>query len=405
MIFSSFWQAGFEGACHVNAHGERLDLIAATQHDVQALDDYRRVANRELSTVRDSVRWPLIDRAQGMSYDSSSFLPMLRASVQTGVQVIWTLCHYGVPDGLDVFAPAFVDRFARYAAFVAHIVREESDTAAVYAPINEISFFAWAAGDNGGPIHPHARGRGVELKRNLARASLAAIDAIRSVEPRARFLIADPVIHVVAPRGREDLVAPAHRQTETAFEAWDMLRGDAAPELGGRPSYLDIVGANFYHSNQWEFENGRLRWEDTPRDERWVPLRQLLAALHARYGRPIVLAETSHFGAGRARWIREIGEEVAAAIRMGVPMEGVCVFPIIDRMDWEDAAHWHNSGLWDVRHEPDGRLRRVLNAEYAAALREAQKAVADAQAWLRSAESSAAAQPDRLLTTPNPPLG
>jgi hypothetical protein len=51
---------------------------------------------------------------------------------------------------------------------------------------------------------------------------------------------------------------------------------------------------------------------------------------------------------------------------------------VIDRPDWEDARHWHNSGLFDVQHEPDGTLRRVLNEEYAGALREAEVAVAAA---------------------------
>ena len=62
----------------------------------------------------------------------------------------------------------------------------------------------------------------------------------------------------------------------------------------------------------------------------------------------------------------------------GVPVEGVCLYPVIDRPDWEDANHWHNSGLFDLVREPDGTLRRVLNEEYAGALGEAQATVADA---------------------------
>ena len=62
--------------------------------------------------------------------------------------------------------------------------------------------------------------------------------------------------------------------------------GRAQPELGGHPRYLDVVGVNFYHDNQWEHPSRRLRWEDNPRDERWVPFHRLLARAHARYGRP-----------------------------------------------------------------------------------------------------------------------
>jgi hypothetical protein len=96
-----------------------------------------------------------------------------------------------------------------------------------------------------------------------------------------------------------------------------------------------------------------------------------MAEVYARYQRPICLGETSHFGIGRARWIREIGAEVAAAIEDGVPVQGVCLYPLIDRPDWDDPSHWHNSGLFDMVQEPDGTLRRVLNEDYAAGLRDA----------------------------------
>jgi beta-glucosidase/6-phospho-beta-glucosidase/beta-galactosidase len=367
---------GFEGACHINRFGTRLDLIAATQHDVQAAADYRLVRAVGMATVRDGVRWPAVEH--GGSYDFSSFVPMLRAALAEQVQVIWTLCHYGWPDDLDVFSAAWVDRFARYCGAVARVVADHTDQIPLYSPINEISFLSWAAGDVGGFIHPHARERGNELKRQLVRGAAAGIDAIWNVDRRARIVHVDPVIKVFPRRDRPDLVAEALQYDQSQFEAWDMLSGRTEPQLGGRPEYLDVMGLNFYHSNQWEHGGDRLRWEDEPRDERWVPLHQLLAGLYQRYQRPICLGETSHFGSGRARWIREIGKEVAAALRAGVPVEGVCLYPVIDRPDWEDANHWHNSGLFDLLHQPDGTLRRVLNEEYAGALCEAQATVTDA---------------------------
>jgi beta-glucosidase/6-phospho-beta-glucosidase/beta-galactosidase len=367
---------GFEGACHINRSGTRLDLIAATQHDVQAAADYRLVRAVGMATVRDGVRWPSVEH--GGSYDFSSFVPMLQAALAEQVQVIWTLCHYGWPDDLDVFSAAWVDRFARYCGAVARVVADHTDQVPIYSPINEISFLCWAAGDVGGFIHPHARERGNELKRQLVRGAAAGIDAIWNVDPRARIVHVDPVIKVFPRRDRPDLVAEALQYDQSQFEAWDMLSGRTEPQLGGRPDYLDVMGLNFYHSNQWEHGGDRLRWEDEPRDERWVPLHQLLAGLYQRYQRPICLGETSHFGSGRARWIREIGKEIAAALRAGVPVEGVCLYPVIDRPDWEDANHWHNSGLFDLLHQPDGTLRRVLNEEYAGALCEAQATVTDA---------------------------
>ena len=151
-----------------------------------------------------------------------------------------------------------------------------------------------------------------------------------------------------------------------------MLAGIRDRELGGHPRYLDVMGLNYYHSNQWEYPGARLRWEDTPRDARWMPFHRLIAEVYDHYHRPLFVGETSHFGAGRAAWIREIAEELRAALDAGVPLEGVCLFPIIDRMDWRDENHWHNSGLWDLVRQPDGKLMRVLNPEYAEAMKQSQ---------------------------------
>jgi hypothetical protein len=373
--FASFWSGGFESATHINRHGTRLDLIAAVQHDRYAQEDYRRLHEFDMRVARDGVRWPLIDR--GGRYDFSSFLPMLRAARAAGVQVNWILCHYGWPDGIDVFSSTFVDRFARYAAAVASVVAEECDGPPCYTVINEPSFLAWAAAD-AGIIHPRALGRSHELKRQIVRATIVATEAIRSVDRRARFLHVDPIIHVVTRHGHPEDADAAGTYTESQYEAMALLTGEFEPELGGRRDYLDIVGVNYYHSNQWEFEGSRLRWEDEPLDARWVPLSELLQRTWERFHRPLLLAETSHFGVGRARWVTHIAQEVVDALDRGLPLEGVCLYPIIDRPDWEDANHWHNSGLWDLEPGADGTLRRVLNRPYADALREAQRRVEEA---------------------------
>ena len=77
------------------------------------------------------------------------------------------------------------------------------------------------------------------------------------------------------------------------------------------------------------------------------------------------MAETSHYGIGRAPWLDEIARECRIALERGVPLDGVCLYPILDRFDWEDRTHWHNSGLWDMQKNGHGHYRRVLNEEYA----------------------------------------
>ncbi len=166
---------------------------------------------------------------------------------------------------------------------------------------------------------------------------------------------------------------PALRQRNSQFEAWDMLAGRMAPELGGGERYLDILGLNFYAANQWEVPGGRkLHWDAGSNDPRWMPLHQLLAEVHDRYRRPLFISETSHYGIGRAPWLNEVAIEAREALNQGVPLEGICLYPILDRFDWEDPGHWHNCGLWDMIPNGAGRYRRVLNGDYASALRAAQ---------------------------------
>lgn len=63
-VFRSFLMAGFESACHINHHGQRLDMLASTQHDHFAADDYARLRQVGISSVRDAVRWHLIERPE-----------------------------------------------------------------------------------------------------------------------------------------------------------------------------------------------------------------------------------------------------------------------------------------------------------------------------------------------------
>jgi beta-glucosidase/6-phospho-beta-glucosidase/beta-galactosidase len=374
-IFSSFWMGGFESACHINRQGHRLDMLAATQHDRFADADYAGLAQVGIRSARDTARWHLIERSGGR-FDFSSFDGMSSAARLRGIQIVWDLCHYGWPDDLDIFAPAFVDRFAQFCRAIASRVREQSDEVPLYTPINEISFFAWAAGEVGW-FFPFGHGRGAEVKRQLVRASIAGIDAIWSVDPRARIVTIEPLIHVVPPAGKPDLNGAAAAYRRSQFEAWDMLAGAAAPELGGHARYLDVMGVNFYHDNEWEDPGGqRIQWHIRPRDPRWVPFHQLCREAYERYHRPIFVGETSHVGSGRAEWLREMTREVSLAIDAGVPVEGVCLYPILDRFEWDDPTHWHNSGLWDLERDEQGNLRRILNQEYAAALVESQELLA-----------------------------
>ncbi|QQP93723.1 beta-glucosidase (plasmid) [Skermanella sp. TT6] len=350
-LFDSFFLGGFECSTHRRHDGRRLDLIEATGHGRFFPEDYAAMTGHGMRTVRDGVRWHLIETSPGR-FDWSSFLPMLHAARAAGVQVIWDLCHYGWPDDIDIWQPNFVDRFAAFAAAVAQVVKDETGEVPFYAPINEISYWAWAGGDNAA-FNPMARGRGMELKVQLVRASIAAIEAIREVEPRARFVQIDPVINVVAKSGKPGDRAGAEGYRQAQYQAWDMLTGRIWPGLGGKPDYLDTIGVNYYSDNQWFHGGGMI--ERT--DPHYRPFRELLAETHKRYGKPVLVAETGAEGDPRAGWFRYVCDEVAAALEAGTPVEGICLYPVVDYPGWADERHCA-TGLLGF---PDAEGRREVH--------------------------------------------
>ena len=278
-LFRSFFLGGFECSSHRRRDGRRLDLIAATRHDLLALEDYQQLSEHGIRTARDGVRWHQVEAVAGC-YNWSSLLPMLRAAEAACVQVIWDLCHYGWPDHLDVFSAAFIEHFARYAAAFARLHLEETGRPPLVCPINEISYFAWAGGQVG-RMNPGTRGRGPELKRQLVRATVAAIHAMRLTAAGTRVFAIDPLIHVVPGRGQDPRRAAAY--TRAQFEAWDMLAGSRNPELGGAPDMLDVVGVNYYWNNQWVHRGRALTLDDPRRKPAQCAARQPTGALRPSF--------------------------------------------------------------------------------------------------------------------------
>ena len=348
-LFKSFFAGGFECSTHRLADGRRLDLVAATRHEEFALPDYRRLHQQNLRVAREGLRWHLVEPTRGQ-YDFSTALPIVRAASETGTQVIWDLCHFGGPDHLDIFSPEFATALADYGAAFASWLKDETGGPGFFVPVNEISFFSWAAGDEGS-IFPFATDRGFELKRKLVRAVIHAMDAIWSVTPEARFVHVDPIIHVIAALSRPEDKPEAEAYRLSQFQAGDMISGRLCPELGGNAKYLDIVGANFYPHNQWFYnlEGHRRIRRFTPISRKhpaYRPFREMLAELHARYQRPIFIAETGSENRIRANWFRYVCRETQAAINASVPVKGMCLYPILNHPGWLDNRHCHNA-LWD----------------------------------------------------------
>lgn len=367
-FLKSFFGGGFECSTHKRRSGKRLDLIAATKHDQFADQDYRRFQEQGLRVAREGVRWHLVEAKPG-HYDFSSVLPIVQAASATDTQVIWDLCHFGWPDHLDIFKPEFVESLASYGAAFADWLANEMSGTGFFVPMNEISFFSWAGGDEGS-MFPFVKGRGFELKAQLVRATIETIKAIRTTHLSARFVQIDPIVHVVAdpkhPEERE--AAEAYRLSQ--FQAWDMLMGRLCPELGGGEDYLDIIGVNFYPHNQWfynlkDFRRIRKFRPVLRTNPLYRPFREMLREVHERFQRPLFIAETGAEGRLRRGWLRYVCQETQAAIAADTPVQGICLYPIVNHPGWLDDRHCDNA-LWDY---PDEHGNREIYKPLAAELR------------------------------------
>ena len=364
-MFKSFLLAGFEGSTGYNLRHQWIDQIRATQHDRFADQDYRRLREAGILASREAVRWPLVDR-QGQ-YDFSSIRPFLEAGQKYGVEILYDLFHFGYPPGLNLFGNEFPRRFADYCHAAARYIRQHSAGPYYFTPVNEPSFFAWAAGE-AGLFAPHTRGRGEELKIKLIEAAINATNAIWSACPEARIISIDPLCRVAAPASRPDLWADAESFNANAvFQAWDMLSGRLLPELGGSPRHLGLIGINYYWTNQWELGTPGVPLDD--KDPRRWPLRALIRSVWERYGQEMIIAETAHKDGMRPLWIREVATEVKAVLDAGMPLRGVCLYPILSMPEWHSQVEWTHMGLWDLK-PVDGSLKREVYRPMMEALRE-----------------------------------
>jgi beta-glucosidase/6-phospho-beta-glucosidase/beta-galactosidase len=370
-IFPTFFMSGFECSTFLWKDQGRRDLGAAIKHLEHVQEDYAFLRELGIGVSREGIPWPFVD--QGGAYDFSRLDPYIKAMGVQQVLPVWDLCHYGYPEDLDPFTDAFVARFAAYAKATAEYVIPRLPGPHLFTPINEITFFSLIAGQWAW-IAPWGTSdeQRTELRKRLCHADIAAVKAIREIDPDARMLHIDPIVNVVPPRDRPDLSEAARVETwEEPYIAWDIIAGLKEPQFGGSPEILDIVGVNAYSFGQKEY---RPKGEHAPLpmdDDRIVPLCELITFAWNRYQRPMVVAETSGLKDGRENWLNDVVQEALAAVYQGIDLHGICLFPAVDMPDWNTGT-WVHNGIADLI-EDDGDLRRVPHVPTVNALRHWQK--------------------------------
>ena len=109
-----------------------------------------------------------------------------------------------------------------------------------------------------------------------------------------------------------------------------MIVGRSRAELGGSPALVDVMGLNYYPHNQWYINAGTIPFGH----QHYTPLAALLEFVSRRYRKPLFIAETAAHGSAKRHWLNYVLDEVDEARRKGVPLEGVCLYPVVSFPDW-----------------------------------------------------------------------
>lgn len=341
--FHSFFMGGFECADHINRSGIRVNLLEETQHHVRAGEDYQLLVSLGIKVVREGVCWSSVEKTPYV-FDFRILKQRIRAASSLGLQIIWDLCHFGYPVDLVPTHPLFDSRYMALCRAFALFHKDYTSQPMLVVPINEISFLSWHSGDMRGTV-PFAVNSGFDIKYHLCKAAIQGIEVLKQTDPDCTVILVEPLVKIHA--GTNEFTNEQLSEIHThQFQAMDMISGRMCAELGGSPHLYDILGFNYYYNNQWEHNGPILPWPQI--DDKMTPFSILLRDAYMRYGKPVILTETGHFGDHRPLWMEEITLESEKAISMGVDLLGICIYPVIDRPDWDNLASYSNCGLWDL---------------------------------------------------------
>jgi len=332
-MFNSFIMGGFECSSHIQ-DGVRLDLIESTGHGRFVRKDYRALQKMGIHTVREGLRWNLIDWKDG--YDFRSVGPFIRAANEYNTQVMWDLCHYGFPDDVCVEDEDFTKRFVLYSRYVLeYISKYLDDKELLVCPFNEPSFLSKAIADfgyfNSSVLAETKHHEGLEVKKKLVKAMIAVIKDSRDRDINVKWVHVDPLIHIAYNQSDEKVSVLDMREWQ--YQSLDMMLGRIFPELGGDESLIDIIGVNHYPYSTWMHGGSTLDMNHPYRHS----LSKLLDSFALRYpGKPLFISETGMEGEGREEWFNYVLEECD---KSKADIRGVCLYPVTDYPGWGDNRH------------------------------------------------------------------
>ena len=356
-----------------------VDQIALSGHD-RRLSDLDLFADLGIHTVRYPILW---ERTTSDWAWADERMERLR---ELGIRPIVGLVHHGSgPPETNLLDPDFAPSLADFA----HRVAQRYPWVEHWTPVNEPNTTARFSCLYG-LWYPHERdGRkyGYAVV-NQCRATVLAMEAIRSVVPGAKLVQTDDLMKA---HGTEFLRYQVDFENDRRWLAWDLLTGRLAPhdqlwqwlELIGfpadeelswfheHPCPPDLVGVNHYLSGERFLDHRIERYEDRVVGGNYVHRyadvvaarvlgagpdgpERLLREAWDRYHLPLAITE-AHNGCTREeqlRWLAEVWHAAQAVRADGVDVRAVTVWAFLGAFGWNEllcGGAAYESGVYDVR--------------------------------------------------------
>ena len=373
------WMTGFECSTFPQVGMDELEL---TQHDRFWGSDILRAKEAGCRVVRYGIRWHVVN-PRPHEWDWSSVDGPMELMRHLDMEPIVDLFHFGVPEwlGTGVLTSIFPD-------FQAALCREFARRypwVRWYTPTNEPYIMAQFGGETGA-WYPYGMGSQtfVQALRNVARGLCEGWEEIVRERPDARMMVSDTCeYHHALDAGTAEHAAWMNERRFVMHDLYGGRLGDDHPvrpfllEHGmderdlwwfeEHPAPLDVVGLDHYPHSEHAYrigERGEIVDETQPLDKQLGPA-ELARQYHARFGRPVLFAETGAPGddATKIAWMDRLVAEVRAARADGVPVIGITWWGLIDQVDWGSGLRRRNyeidpTGLYSLRWVGE-RLERV----------------------------------------------
>ncbi len=351
------WASGIEDTFvpQVKAGHRALDEYDLMGHYENWREDLALLKATNLQAVRWGIPWYRVEPSQG-DFDwrwTDEVIPYLVEEL--GLTPIIDLMHYGCPlwlrrefansaypQAVATYADAFARRYQRFIKF--------------YTPLNEPLVNALMCGKRG-VWPPYLKGDAgyVRVMLQLVKGVLNTVDVIKQISPEA--IIVQVEATGLSRAIQQDLEVLAIEDQRRGYLFYDLITGSVTHEHplygwllrhGASPHLLEeinrqrmpieVLGMNFYP--QWSTQQiyidskGRLAYRAIEHDG--AGFSALIEDYYNRYKTPIMITETSAFGADdvRSRWLAASIQAVKQLRENGVPVVGYTWFPLFTMVDW-----------------------------------------------------------------------